>query len=101
MEECYGSFDFQHPNSNYKHTSINLIRLTNGIEVLAFKAMRSLEGAVNAEGEFQENQRNGSRKKIKPSYLDIGAHIQERKKRGSGTANVIIIMQLNYKWMQV
>ena len=49
----------------------NLIRLTNVIEVWAFKAMWSLEGVVDVEGEFQEKTEERAERK-KPPHLGIG-----------------------------
>ena len=78
-----------------------MIRLTNGIEVLAFKAMWLLEGAVNVEGEFQETQRNGSRKKKSHLIWALVHTFRSERNVAVELRMFIIIMQLNYKCMQV
>ena len=65
---------------------VYLISLTNLIEDWAFKAMWSLEGVVDVEGQsFRKSQGKAAERKKRP-YLGIG--VRERKKHGSGTANI-------------
>ena len=87
--QCVTSAD-EHEQSKLRTLSDDdLIRLTSVIGIRAFKAMWLLEGVVDAETEFENNKKKGSRMK-KPTYLGIGARIRDYKKdvSGSGTARI-------------
>jgi hypothetical protein len=64
----------------------DLLRLTSAFENCAFKAMWVLEGVADAEREYLENKKKGSRMK-KPTYMGIGARVCEYKKKASGNSN--------------
>ena len=64
----------------------DLLKLTNSIEIRAFKAMWSLEGVRDVEQEYAKNQKLGSRKK-RATYLAIGARVRDYKKTVSGSTS--------------